>query len=405
LSAPEAAISYDEYLRVLLSIGRRYACREVFVLSMDEGSAQAQARVGTVLKGKYRLERVLGIGGMAAVYAATHLRNANRVAVKILHPELAREQSVRERFLREGYAANSVGHPGTVRILDDDTADDGTVFFVMELLDGETLDARWERKGCRLPHEEVSQLLYQVLDVLAAAHARGIVHRDIKPENLFYTRDRKVKVLDFGVARLLEGSVKATRTGGLLGTPAYMAPEQVLGKTKEIDAQSDLWAVGASAFTLLSGHFVHDAETAEEMMVYTGSRQARSIATLVPDLPPPLVRVVDRALAFRKADRWSDARAMQKAIEEAYSAPAGRTAQGGAAAPSDARVLSKVPDGVQAEVLESGDVEPAVDTLQGRDAPDAQAPAPKQSTIAGVTAPTSESIARSYGATPPGVAP
>jgi eukaryotic-like serine/threonine-protein kinase len=282
-----------------------------------ETDVRARARVGSVLKAKYRLDRVLGIGGMAAVYAATHLRNTNRVAVKILHRELAMDAGLRGRFLREGYAANSVEHPGTVRILDDDTAEDGAVFLVMELLDGETLEARWERKG-RLPAEEVALLTYQLLDVLAAAHAKGIVHRDVKPENLFLTRERVLKVLDFGVARLLEGSVSATRSGGILGTPAFMAPEQVLGKTNAVDAQSDVWSIGATAFTLTSGRYVHEAETAEEMMVFTASRPARPLATVARDVPAPLAGVIDRALAFEKNQRWRSARSMQRAIVHAY---------------------------------------------------------------------------------------
>jgi eukaryotic-like serine/threonine-protein kinase len=289
----------------------------------EERVVRARARVGIVLNDKYRLDRVLGVGGMAAVYAATHLRNASRVAVKLLHPEMAVDTNVRARFLREGYAANSVEHPGTVRILDDDTAEDGSVFLVMELLEGETLDQRWERSGHRLGAREVARLVYQVLDVLAAAHAKRVVHRDVKPENLFLTRDGKVKVLDFGVARLIEGAVTATRPGGIVGTPAFMAPEQVLGKT--VDPQSDIYSVGATAFALLSKRYVHDAENAAEMMVIVGSRPARSLALVSPDLPAPLTAVIDRALRFDKADRWPDARAMQaalaKAYREAFSAP------------------------------------------------------------------------------------
>lgn len=284
----------------------------------DELESRARARLGSVLKGKYRLDRVLGVGGMAAVYAATHLRNTNRVAVKILHRDVALDAGLRERFLREGYAANSVAHPGTVRILDDDTAEDGAVFLVMELLDGETLEARWARKGGRLPPEEVAVLTYQLLDVLAAAHKKGIVHRDVKPENLFLTRERVLKVLDFGVARLLEGSAATTRAGTVFGTPAFMAPEQVLGKTRDVDAQSDVWAIGATAFTLLSGRYVHEAETPEEMMVFTASKAARSLATVAGEVPEPLVAVVDRALCLDKAKRWASARSMQRAMAHAY---------------------------------------------------------------------------------------
>jgi eukaryotic-like serine/threonine-protein kinase len=287
--------------------------------AQEQRVVRARARVGSVLNGKYRLDRVLGVGGMAAVYSATHLRNASRIAVKLLHPEMAAEANVRRRFLREGYAANSVEHPGTVRILDDDTAEDGSVFLVMELLEGETLDHRWERSGHRLGAREVARLMYQVLEVLAAAHAKGIVHRDIKPENLFLTRGGTLKVLDFGVARLIEGPVTATREGtGIIGTPAFMAPEQVLGKA--VDPQSDLYSVGATAFTLLSKRYVHDADNAAEMMVVVGSRPARSLALVSPDLPPALTVVVDRALRFEKSERWPDARSMMAALADAYQA-------------------------------------------------------------------------------------
>ncbi|HEX4445701.1 MAG TPA: serine/threonine-protein kinase [Polyangiaceae bacterium] len=284
----------------------------------EERVVRARARVGDVLNGKYRLDRVLGVGGMAAVYSATHLRNASRVAVKLLHPQMAVDSNIRARFLREGYAANSVEHPGTVRILDDDTATDGSVFLVMELLVGETLDQRWERSGHRLSPREVARLMYQVLDILFAAHAKGIVHRDIKPENLFLTRSGQVKVLDFGVARLIEAPVSSTRPGGIVGTPAFMAPEQVLGKT--VDQQSDIYGVGATAFALLSKRYVHDAESAGEMMVIVGSRPARSLALVCPDLPEPFTAVVDRALRFVKEERWPDARSMQAALAQAYRA-------------------------------------------------------------------------------------
>ena len=149
----------------------------------NELVVRARQRIGTVLRGKYRLDGVLGIGGMAAVFSATHLRNANRVAVKILHHELAIEPNVRARFLREGYAANSVGHPAPLRILDDDRAEDGSIFLVMNIIDGETLDTRWERNRRRLPVAEVVAFMQELLDVLSAAHEKGIVHRDLKPES------------------------------------------------------------------------------------------------------------------------------------------------------------------------------------------------------------------------------
>src|SRR6185295_5196647 len=160
-------------------------------------------------------------GGMACVYAATH-RNGMRGAVKLLHPEFALDEGTRARFLREGYVANRVAHPGAVQVLDDDATEDGTVFLVMELLEGEALRTRAaSRPGGKLEIIEVLNIADQLLDVLAAAHARGIVHRDIKPDNLFWTRDGRLKVLDFGIARALEieGLSGGTKTGSVIGTP------------------------------------------------------------------------------------------------------------------------------------------------------------------------------------------
>ena len=280
--------------------------------------AYARTRVGQDV-GKYTLERLLGVGGMAAVYEAVHRKNGNRVAVKMLHPHVAMIGDLRERFLREGYLANRVGHRGAVKVIDDDVAADSSVFLVMELLSGTTVDALWVRHRERLPVSEGCELIRQLLDVLVMAHDKGIVHRDLKPENLFVTDEGMLKVLDFGIARLLENTGKArTATGRMMGTPAFMPPEQALGRTRDIDGQTDIWSVGATLFTLLSGKFVHHAETVEEMLVWAGSRPARSLAEVSPLTPPPIVAVVDRALAFEKSKRWASARAMKGALDEAY---------------------------------------------------------------------------------------
>ncbi len=296
-------------------------------------SDAAQARVGTRIKGKWRVDKLLGVGGMGAVYAATH-RNGSRVALKILHPQLSMLGDIRARFAREGYVANAVNHPGVVRVLDDDETEDGAAFLVMELLEGETADARLRRLGGRLPLEDVAVLADGLLDVLAAAHPSGIVHRDVKPENVFLTRPSTtghgvVKVLDFGIARLraasgIEESVEAgamphlrTRTGVTIGTPAFMPPEQALGRTDDVDASSDIWAVGATIFMLVSGRIVHDAKTHMEVVIAAATAEAKSLAHVAPDAPKSLVDVVDRALAFKKEDRWPNARAMQSALRSA----------------------------------------------------------------------------------------
>ncbi len=292
---------------------------------MLDVNALAESRVGMVLCGKYLLERLIGVGGTAAVYAGRHLGVGSRVAVKVLHPHMSLNADIHARFLREGVVANQVDDPGAVRVLDKDTADDGSAFLVMELLEGENLESLARAQGGRLPPRVVAELAGQLLGVLVAAHEKGIVHRDLKPENLFLTRDGTLKVLDFGIARLdgALGLAAATRTGRTMGTPAFMAPEQALGDQRAIDARTDLWAVGATMFTLLAGQFVHEGDRPEALLVHSGSRPARPLESVAPEVPGPLASVVDRALAFDRQERWASAREMLAALDAAAVAAFG----------------------------------------------------------------------------------
>ena len=277
---------------------------------------QAERRLGTILKDKYRLDRVLGVGGMAVVYAATH-RNRRAFAIKMLHAELSVIEELRVRFQREGYAANMVEHPGTVAVLDDDVTEDGAAFIVMELLRGTPLDVVARNCGGCLPIPEALGLVHQLLDVLSAAHVKGIIHRDIKPANLFLDTGGQLKVLDFGIARIRDvtASHLATGIGTTLGTPAFMAPEQALGNVNEIDARTDLWAAGATLFTLISGHLVHEGETAQQLLVYAATRPARSLGSVLARAPQSLVDLTARSLAFDNADRFATASEMQHEVE------------------------------------------------------------------------------------------
>jgi hypothetical protein len=287
--------------------------------------SMARSRVGSTLRGKWHLDALLGVGGMGAVYAATH-RNGRRAALKVLHLEASLNTECRSRFLREGRAANAVGHEGAVQVLDDDVTDDGSVFLILELLEGESLEARCLRLGGRLPEREVLWIADQLLDVLAAAHTHGIVHRDIKPDNLFLTTSGTLKVLDFGIARLREWSTarNATSNGGTMGTPAFMAPEQARGLWDEVDAQSDLFAVGATMFALLSGRTVHDGRTQNEEMLSAMTVPVRPLSSVLPNVAQTVAHAVDGALAFDKANRWSDARSMQEAVRSAYADRTGK---------------------------------------------------------------------------------
>ena len=204
-------------------------------------------------------------------------------------------------------------------VLDDDETEDGAVFLVMELLDGEGLDVRMERKRTLQP-TEVLFIADQVLDVLAAAHPNGIIHRDIKPANIFLSSDGRVKVLDFGLARMKEGnfSGKVTKDGMVLGTASYMPPEQAQAKRDKIDGRSDLWAVGATMFHALAGRIVHHADTMTARLMAAIQNPAPSLGSVTKGMPDSLVALVDRSLAYQRENRFPDARAMQKATRAVF---------------------------------------------------------------------------------------
>jgi serine/threonine protein kinase len=355
---------------------------------------RANGRLGQTLKGKYRIDRVLGVGGMAVVYVATH-RNQKQFAVKMLHPELSAREEIRQRFLREGYAANSVKHPGAVAVLDDDTAEDGAAFLVMELLDGAPVEALWEKQRSRMAAAHVLAIGYHVLDVLAAAHAKGIIHRDIKPANLFLTQDGQLKVLDFGIARvrdLASNDASATGTGVVLGTPAFMSPEQAVAKPGEVDARTDVWAVGATMFTLFAGRNVHEAETLPQLYVKLATTQASPLRDVVPDAPEPLATVVDRALLLDPNARWKNAEEMRDACRDAHLAVSGRVVSResllgilGAGTAGQALELTERSEPPLAEAGSGSAPLPAV-SLGDRKAPGAEAIPPR---LGGTTAPTS----------------
>jgi len=304
----------------------------------EEILVRARERVGRTLNDKWHLDALLGAGGMAAVYRGAHKNGGNRAAIKILHPELSCDRTIRRRFLLEGYAANTVSHEGSVKVLDDGESAEGELYLVMELLTGMSIQTRWERLGKRFSTKEALSVAHSVLDILAAAHAKGILHRDIKPANVFITMDKRIKLLDFGLARLGEeprlrrarggGGVDdersydtpATTNGQLIGTVSYMPPEQALAHIDEVDARSDLWAVGALIFTLLAGRMVHEASTPNEHLLFAATRPAPPLAEAAPGVPKIVCDVVDRALAFKREDRWPDAVTMRRAVEKAYSA-------------------------------------------------------------------------------------
>ena len=269
----------------------------------DAVTQACSQRVGRMLCQKWRIDALIGIGGMAAVYAATH-RNGNPCAVKMLHPEVSGIDEIRERFLREAYIGNTVNHPNVIQVTDDDVDEQGCAFMVMELLVGRSLEDVADDNGGTLPADETLEICTTVLDVLRAAHEKGVIHRDIKPDNIFICNDQRVKVLDFGIARLREQGRDHTATGMLMGTPAYMSPEQALGRQADIGAHSDIFSVGAMIYKLLSGLKVHQGESDGEILVAAATRPPQSLAAVLPGTPPGLVRIVDKMLAYDIPQRY-----------------------------------------------------------------------------------------------------
>jgi serine/threonine-protein kinase len=280
-------------------------------------SQQAERRVGTVIGGKWRVDSLLGSGSMAAVYGVTH-RNGVRAALKILHPTLCTDPALCERFLGEGYLTNSVKHSGIVRVLDDGITDDGCVFLVMDLLEGRTLETLRQECGGKLDIPLALDIADKLMDVLHAVHTAGIIHRDLKPQNVFVCDDGSVKLLDFGVARVFDGGMtKHSLFGFVLGTPSFMSPEQAHGTREKIDHRSDIWSLGATMFTALTGQTVHLGPNVQAKLLAAATAKARSIAVVRPDLPTAIAAAIDTALRFNPEDRWQNVDAFRRCLRDA----------------------------------------------------------------------------------------
>ncbi|HEU4785915.1 MAG TPA: serine/threonine-protein kinase [Gemmatimonadaceae bacterium] len=291
-------------------------------------------RVTVAVGTQYLIEREIGRGGMAVVYRATDLRLHRPVAIKVLPPDVAFNPDVRARFIREAQTAAQLSHPNIVPIYNVDEADGGgLVYFVMSYIDGESLGVRLAREGA-WPVDRAVRVLRDVADALAYAHARGVIHRDIKPDNILIDRaSGRPMVTDFGIARAAQGETRLTAPGITVGTPAYMSPEQALGE-REIDGRSDLYSLAVVGYHMLAGEAPFKAANTPAMLVKHATERPRPIRERRPDVPAYLAVAIDRALAKRPEDRWSDAAefrdaldgaiASSKARESAASLPEGR---------------------------------------------------------------------------------
>ena len=291
------------------------------------GMADLDLVAGALIGARYRLDRQLGEGGMGVVWAAEDVTTHQHSALKFLKHTVG-DPDGRRRFLREGRTASAVRHPNVVTILEVLEPADGSPVIVMELLDGESLRDVLARAP-RLARLEMADIMVAVVSAVGAAHALGIVHRDLKPENIFLARaadgERVVKVLDFGIAKLtaLDGEAMhstGVTTGAVLGTPAYMAPEQVFGE-KDLDHRADIWALGIIVYQCLSGILPTAGENVGQVLKHVLARPFAPLEELVPDLPPDLSRLVARMVARERSDRPDDLREVLALLERFASTP------------------------------------------------------------------------------------
>ncbi len=278
---------------------------------------------GDIIDGKYRIVRLLGEGGMGAVYEGENTRIHRKVAIKVLHSDVAEHSDAVARFEREAQAAGRIGSEHIVEVLDLGTLPNGARYLVMEFLEGESLSGRIKTLG-RITPADLCPIAYQLLEGLAAAHNAGIIHRDLKPDNVWLLRTRPnkpdfVKLLDFGISKFnqLSGDsgFSMTRTGAVMGTPYYMAPEQAKG-ARDMDHRVDLYATGVILYEALTGTVPFNADTFNELLFKIVLEEPKPLAELVPDIDPSFVAIVNKAMARDPAHRFATAQDFQQTLSQ-----------------------------------------------------------------------------------------
>ncbi|WP_437277809.1 serine/threonine-protein kinase [Sorangium sp. So ce375] len=282
-------------------------------------TSSGRSLLGHVIGDKYAVTAIIGEGGMGAVYEAEHLQIGRLVAVKVMHPrERTQRREAISRLEHEARVAGRIGHPNICEVYDMGWLPDGSPYLVMERLRGETLAQRIDRCGV-VPPNELVDIMLQVLSALVTAHDRGVVHRDLKPENIFLSERAGMlpvaKLLDFGISQAsgVDGVMDLTRTGMVMGTPYYMAPEQARGDV-ELDRRLDLWAAGVILYEALTGQRPFVAGNYNALLVQILTLWHRPVTELDPTIPPGLSRLVDRALAKSRDERFQSAREFQEGL-------------------------------------------------------------------------------------------
>ncbi|MBK6917870.1 MAG: protein kinase [Deltaproteobacteria bacterium] len=287
----------------------------------------AQSWVGQVVAQRYRVEGLIGIGGMGAVFRVTHLALGKTFALKVLHSIYTRDADIITRFMREARAATQTGHPNIIDVTDIGTTESGDVYLVMELLEGQHLGATIRQQG-PLAIRRAVHIARQICRALSAAHEVGIIHRDLKSENVILTPRGKdpdfVKVLDFGICKHVNADASTTSPGLVMGSPDYMAPEQ--GAGLDATVASDVYAVGCILFEMVTGRLPFEGRNAIDVLMQKGAREAVRATAYRPELPEPLADVIARCLARASALRPPSMRALEYELTRAVDGRASAVA-------------------------------------------------------------------------------
>ena len=278
-----------------------------------------EERIGTTIAGKYRIDRILGKGGMGVVFVGLHLLTERPVAIKVLLPIHEGNPVLFKRFLREARTASALRHPNVVDVLDLGQTEDGSGFMILELLEGEPLSARLEREKTLAPHIALS-LLLPIMDALSAAHAMGVIHRDLKPDNIFLSIDGKgrlvPKLLDFGVAKACMDESFSTQSGAIIGTPQYMSPEQA-STVDPLPPASDVWSMGVVLYECLSGQLPFVGPGFPQLMVKILAGEYEPLWDKAPWITTAVADVVHRALSPELEERYPDMASLSEAMSVA----------------------------------------------------------------------------------------